>query len=727
MPTIVDSLIVQLGLDPAKFKQGADESIKKHGELQEASKKTSASLEQVTRRALELFAVFLGARGIKEFTQDLVAANAALGRLATNIGESPQTLAAWDMAAERMGGTAEATEATFSKLSEALYNFRYNGQALPQAFSQLQAWTGITVDAFHGVDAYVNSIAAALQKLSRTDPVRANFIAQQLGIDPGTLQVMEKYGAGASAYVKSLQGLAPTNEQIKNAQELQAAWAELQQNVTALAREIANDLFPWVDQTLQRMTAWVAANKEWIATRVADEVKRLADFLMSIDWDGVGRGIQATIDLLGKLTSAVGGPQNAVEILLGLWVGSKFLSAMAGIAAMTTALGDLVGAAGGTAGLAAIAALLGIDAVQNTVKPVTGGDLKGGDRRFGWQQAAKGYVPGQTYYDAAADRYRPLTVDDKPVSKSNPLPVAPVDTGTTGGIADPNFGRAWLGNALSAMSGGTLTLPPGGVADRGGGGAGSAGGNPGTKGWWTPERQAYVYSRLRAGGLSDMGARGLVSRWMNVEASGGPDSVNPYSGAEGIGQWLGARKTALHRQYGPKPTLDNQIDYALQELNGPESQAGRVLKWAKTADWGARGASMFERAEGYNPSTGIDNWTDRTQRGIPNVTVQVAPAPAQEDGATRARRQGAMNSWMGDYLLRGANRIPAQDVGAGAAAKQSTIQNSRTVTTSTNSSTVHVGDVHVNTRATDAAGIASDIRRQLRSSMTLAQANTGLA
>ena len=48
-------------------------------------------------------------------------------------------------------------------------------------------------------------------------------------------------------------------------------------------------------------------------------------------------------------------------------------------------------------------------------------------------------------------------------------------------------------------------------------------------GWWTKERQQRAYSVLREkAGLSDAGARGLVSRWANVEARQGPTAKNPF-------------------------------------------------------------------------------------------------------------------------------------------------------------------------------------------------------
>ena len=134
-------------------------------------------------------------------------------------------------------------------------------------------------------------------------------------------------------------------------------------------------------------------------------------------------------------------------------------------------------------------------------------------------------------------------------------------------------------------------------------------------GWWTPDRKAYALNYLVSAGLSHYGAAGLVSRWANVEASGGPASVNPRSGAFGIAQWLGSRLPPIRGN----TDFNAQLAYVVQELNGSESRAASVLRRAQSAYEGARGASMYERAEGYNANTGADNFTQRTANGIPSI------------------------------------------------------------------------------------------------------------
>jgi hypothetical protein len=136
-------------------------------------------------------------------------------------------------------------------------------------------------------------------------------------------------------------------------------------------------------------------------------------------------------------------------------------------------------------------------------------------------------------------------------------------------------------------------------------------------GWWTKERQQRAYSVLRdKANLSDAGARGLISRWANVEAPHGPTSKNKKSGAFGILQGLGPRKPA-------SADFEDQLNHVVAELNGKEKRAGDMLRNAKTFEEGAVGASAFERAEGYDKKTKRDNFVTKTLHGMAHVAAAI--------------------------------------------------------------------------------------------------------
>jgi hypothetical protein len=148
----------------------------------------------------------------------------------------------------------------------------------------------------------------------------------------------------------------------------------------------------------------------------------------------------------------------------------------------------------------------------------------------------------------------------------------------------------------------------GGIGSSSSGGGGGSAPNAGEGGWWNDERMVHMHDRLmKEAGLSDMGASALVARAAAIEAAGGPTSANA-SGHEGIGQWdafRGGRGMA-------KKSFDDQITHEIEELNGPEYKAAARLRAAQTPEEGSIGASTYERAEHYNPVTGVDDQTFRT-------------------------------------------------------------------------------------------------------------------
>lgn len=150
---------------------------------------------------------------------------------------------------------------------------------------------------------------------------------------------------------------------------------------------------------------------------------------------------------------------------------------------------------------------------------------------------------------------------------------------------------------------------------------------------WSVADRNDTINVLVTGGLSPVGATALASRWEFVESAGNPVAVNPSSGAFGLAQWLGSRKTNLF-SWADQNNVDpysrrGQTLFALHELNTTESRAAGILKSDNLTSFDyATGASIFERAEGYNPTSGLDNFTLATDDKIPDVYADYENAAA---------------------------------------------------------------------------------------------------
>ena len=181
--------------------------------------------------------------------------------------------------------------------------------------------------------------------------------------------------------------------------------------------------------------------------------------------------------------------------------------------------------------------------------------------------------------------------------------------------------RSWINRRMGWAD--DPEMPPENAPSGGNTGAAASFASGTSHGWWTPERQQFAINHLmKNAGLSEVGAKAMVARWAYIEAPNGPGEVNPTSGAQGIGQWLGPRQGGYILDNDFKAFI-SQLEKAEKEMNepsGPQRRAGDALRSAKTNYQGARGASMFERAEGYSWFTGLDNFTAKTQLAIPSIS-----------------------------------------------------------------------------------------------------------
>jgi hypothetical protein len=114
---------------------------------------------------------------------------------------------------------------------------------------------------------------------------------------------------------------------------------------------------------------------------------------------------------------------------------------------------------------------------------------------------------------------------------------------------------------------------------------------------------------LQGKGLTRAQAAGVVGSLMQ-ESGLSTTAKNPSSGAYGIGQWLGGRKTNLLNQGDPK-SLHGQLNFLWSELQGPEKAALDRLRGARTvADAAAAFTWGFER-----PGRAEANMANRIRQG----------------------------------------------------------------------------------------------------------------
>lgn len=277
MATIIDSLLVTLGLDSKGFEAGkkkvdkglkdtGDEAEKTGKKLKKSGKDGADGFEAAAKGAAKFLAVIGGAIAIKQFIQHQIEANAALDRLSKNLNESVDTVSAWSNAAELAGGSAAGLQGDMDKLSQAQTELQLTGQSsLIPYFSAL----GMSLADTQGKARPVSDLLLELSdRFSKMDRTTANNMGRMMGLDPGTIQLLIKGRAEVELMIKRQKEFgAVSKQQAEEASRLKRALTEGKQNFEALGRSLLSFVTPAIEKTLQVLGdvfAWMREHKDFV-------------------------------------------------------------------------------------------------------------------------------------------------------------------------------------------------------------------------------------------------------------------------------------------------------------------------------------------------------------------------------------------------------------------------------------------------------------------------------
>lgn len=274
MPTIIDSLILKLGIDNSGAKRGASEAGYQYARTRDNARKTADDLDKNGARgakfftnmsveAAKLLLLFKGASGIEATIKNIVGSTADLGLNASNLDVSTDELARWQNMAVRMGGTANGLVGTFQKISQAQTEFAVTGQSSSLPWLRTM---GISLEDGQGkLRNYSNILRDMhnwfMQMESAGHSRREMFnMGSMFGIDQGTLNLL-------------LLG----NKEFENEISLQERVVHGQDAASKAALRLQQQ----VQLMRQKFVQWA----QDLMVRVAPKVERLLDLLIKFgDW-----------------------------------------------------------------------------------------------------------------------------------------------------------------------------------------------------------------------------------------------------------------------------------------------------------------------------------------------------------------------------------------------------------------------------------------------------------
>ena len=273
MPTIIDTLIVKLGLDSKDLDSKGAAGVKRLKELEGANskvakstKEASESVKELGRNLTSFFAILGGGYALKAFIEDTIASNAALERLSKNLGISVNDLSAWGNAVEELGGSAKGLQGTMSMLSQSQTELRYTGQSsLLPYFASLN----IALSTVDGKARPVNDILLDLaERFSHLDQPTANNLGKMMGIDQDTLNLLHQGRTEVELMIKRQKEFnAVSKAQAEESVKLQRSIIGLKQSFAALGRDLLQQASPAIERmlsVLSELASWVQSNKQFI-------------------------------------------------------------------------------------------------------------------------------------------------------------------------------------------------------------------------------------------------------------------------------------------------------------------------------------------------------------------------------------------------------------------------------------------------------------------------------
>ena len=375
---VIDALVVTLGLNDAEFQAKLEKSFKslssfankeaaiekkrdrdsgeqkrkaseterkQHLERERQVKAATEGYQKLSGAIVGMVGAIAGMAGVKALITGSINNLINVGRASQDLRMSASNVAAWGKTIESVGGKSEDMIATMRGMSLAVANasegFNVDNPFVTFLNNQGIQWKKAD-GSLRNMGEMLPEIADAFKKFR---PEQQAIIAQQNGWNDDFVALLRK----GSAEIKRIQAekLAQTQideASIKRAEKMQEAWAGIKSRLQAVGMAIFEKLLPHIEKAvgyLEQFSGWVNSNSD-----------RIAMF-----FSGIGDILGAVVDWLKEMHVQTGGWSTKIMAAAAAFM--AFKGVLGGILSMTglPMLMKLLGGAGGGLGLAGLAKL----------------------------------------------------------------------------------------------------------------------------------------------------------------------------------------------------------------------------------------------------------------------------------------------------------------------------------------------------------------------------------
>lgn len=338
------------------FSVVADQASKNLKELRKNFKTTEATLKDFSENATSLGAMtFAPLAGVMASLGSTVASSLSsfveystgVGDLAAKIGASAQDLQKFQYAALMSGSSGEELAGAVEILGKTLGQVASGkNKAIPEMFKQL----GVSL---YDANGHLKTATELLPEIancmrSQETATQKSYIATTLfgKSGQGLIQMLEQGSEGLNELANDAEhlGIVLEDDVLDVAGEYDDAMNRLQTSLQGVQFAIAQKVLPVLTPLVESLTECIAANREWIATSIADIAKDVANALKQIDFKAC---ITGAIDFAKKsyeLFDSLGGLKTvaiAVGAVFALNFATSLISTISSIAGVAKALWGL--------------------------------------------------------------------------------------------------------------------------------------------------------------------------------------------------------------------------------------------------------------------------------------------------------------------------------------------------------------------------------------------------
>ena len=274
MPTIIDSLIVQLGLDSKDVDAKAPGVRSKLSDIEKAatktesgvkgigkaSKDTAGELTTLTAKLGSFLAVMGGTVAVQAFVKDTIETNTQLYFLSRNLEINTQKLFAWGAAAQELG-SSKGTIQNFMRTIASMPGELLIGR-MPQLLP-LFARLGINFR-----EPFDKIMVDLSKRFAGMDRKVAFSFGMASGIPEDVMNLLLQGPGAVQAAVGRTKGFGPTDKEAQSAAELKRRFTDLELQLVKIGYDLLYKITPYLERfldILQGIGAWAQRHEEIVA------------------------------------------------------------------------------------------------------------------------------------------------------------------------------------------------------------------------------------------------------------------------------------------------------------------------------------------------------------------------------------------------------------------------------------------------------------------------------